>query len=382
MKLSHSKLNMILTDPASYYLTYKQGIALRIEKDALEIGSATHWGIEHNTEDLTGYLKEEMTKYDTMQYDYGKEQAMAEAMVHGYLKVKDSLFDKLLTDYDGKTKLTKLDEYHELTVEAPLKSYAFKEDHSFLGIIDLLLLTEKGFIVVDYKTSSQTPDWDKYLDQLYRYIYLLGKQFPDTPVYKIAIINLKKTGIRLKQNENMDNFIMRLKREYEINDDKLIDYHEFDRKDINEDVLNGYIDNLSKMADFAQDIENNQRWFINFNNANSVYGKSQFWDIFYRTPDCEALYKIKDPLIDPETNTVNEFRDCVKIDMECLWHKVLNHYSDFKKEVAKYFVGTASVDDVDHAIEKEWVTDKVLMERYWANYDLELEKEGQEKNAT
>ena len=55
MKLSHSKLSTILSCPMSYYLSYEQGIALKDVKPALSIGSAVHYGIEHNTDDLTEY---------------------------------------------------------------------------------------------------------------------------------------------------------------------------------------------------------------------------------------------------------------------------------------------------------------------------------------
>jgi hypothetical protein len=43
----------------TYYLKYKVGINLKVKKPALAIGSAVHWGIEHNTDDLTEYWKSE-----------------------------------------------------------------------------------------------------------------------------------------------------------------------------------------------------------------------------------------------------------------------------------------------------------------------------------
>ena len=55
MKLSHSKMNTILCCPMTYYLTYEQGIQAKVEKPALAIGSAVHWGIEHDTNDLSEY---------------------------------------------------------------------------------------------------------------------------------------------------------------------------------------------------------------------------------------------------------------------------------------------------------------------------------------
>lgn len=354
----------------SYFLNYKQGISLKVEKSALEIGSAVHWGIEHNTEDLTDYISE-TSKYLGNRPEYDQEQILAEAMIHGYLKHKEEIFNKILTDYDGVTKLQLLDEQHEVNLIEPLKSFKYEKSHEFNGIIDLLLLTDKGFIVVDFKTSTQTPDWDKYTDQLYRYIYLLQKEFPTVPVYKIAIINLKKSGIRKKVNENEESFLLRLKREYEINDNELVLYHEFLRTAIDEKNLSIYIDNLSKMADFAQMIDDSKLWFINFNNAVSVYGKSTYWDIFYNTKDCEYLYKIKDPMFNEDLNEISEFRDCTKFDLMSITEKVLNHYVTFKEEVSQ----------LPHPIEKQaafetlkrkYKTDDTLLEKYWKQYELDL----------
>ena len=84
MKLSHSKLNCILNNPAEYYLIYKEGIKLKDEKPALSLGSAVHWGIEHNTEDLTEYYEELRKEKGSGVYSEG--QPLAEAMVHGYFQ--------------------------------------------------------------------------------------------------------------------------------------------------------------------------------------------------------------------------------------------------------------------------------------------------------
>lgn len=378
MKLSHSKLNLILTCPMSYFLNYKQRISLKTQKTALEIGSAVHWGIEHNTEDLTDYVSE-TSKYYGNTPGYNKDQVLAEAMIHGYLKHKDSLMEQLLTDYDGETKLELLDVQHEVQLIEPLKSYNYDNPHDFVGIIDLLILTNKGFIVVDYKTSSRTPDWDKYTDQLYRYIYLVNQEFPTIPVYKIAIINIKKTGIRQKQNENEESYTLRLKREYDINDNELILYHEFKRDEIDENNLKIYIDNLSKMADFAQYIDENKIWFINFNNAVSVYGKSEYWDIFYNTPNCEYLYKIKDPMFDEEMNEWTDYRACTKFDLLSITENVLNHYTTFKEEVDK-FEKPFDKDAVILELNKKYKTDDELLNRYWNQYQLDITiKEMEEK---
>lgn len=373
MKLSHSKLTTILSCPMTYYLNYKQGISLKSEKPALAIGSAVHWGIEHDTDDLTEYYKENGTF--KQQNNYGHDELLAESMVYAYKKYKDEIFKEILKDLDTGKQLELIDEQHELNIEAKLPSHRFKEPHNFVGIIDLLLLTEKGFIIIDYKTSSQTPDWNKYLDQIYRYIFLLHCEFPDVPVYKIGIVNLKKSMIRMKNGENEESFLMRLKKEYDINED-LVNTHIYLADELNPKLIEEYIDNLSDMADTAQMIDDNEAWFINYANANGQYGKSQYWDIFYNTPDCYLLYKIKDTIFDPDDNTILDSRDCLPIDMLTLHNKnVMNHFTDFESCMHD-LVLTDNVDPekekIYPRIKEKYITDDSLLDRYWTTWMHEI----------
>lgn len=331
MRLSHSKLQTILNCPMTYFLNYKEGISLKDKPSALGIGSAVHYGIEVSNSDLSEYYKKEGS---FRQGDnYTRDQLLAESMVHGYLKHKDEIFEQILTDPETGEKLELIDETHELPLMAKLKTYLKDhEDHDFEGIVDLLLTTNKGFIIIDYKTSSQVPDWDSYTDQLYRYIFLIKDAFPDVPIVKIGIINIRKTMIRSKKNENDTEFFNRLKFEYELNDENYINYHEFLRSSIDDNLMNEYIDNLSKMADMAQTIDENELYYINFANAKGPYGKSQYWDIFYGTRGAEVLYTIKDHVWNEEEQRFQERRDCVDLDMSVISNKnVLNKYSKYKE---------------------------------------------------
>ena len=332
MKISHSKLSTILNCPASYFLSYIQGISLKTPKPALEIGSAVHWGIEHNTNDLSEYFKEKGTF--RQKENYNKEQVLPEAMVFGYLKHKDELFEKILTDTKTHKKLELLEETHELFLTAKIKSNLPNVDyHEFVGIIDLLLLTNKGFIIIDYKTSSIEPDWEQYLDQIYRYIMLLKNAFPDIPVYKIGIINIRKKRLQQKKTENEIQFLNRLKFEYEVNDENLVNYHEYLQEDLDKNLIDNYINNVTKMCDFAHNIDENKLFYINFSNAINVYGKSDFYDIFYKTPDAHVLYQIKDYIWNEEENEFMDIRDCTPLDMKVLdRNNCLNKYSIFKEE--------------------------------------------------
>lgn len=372
MKLSHSKLSLALKCPMSYFLSYKECIQLKEEKPALAIGSAVHWGLENQTSDLEEYFKTEGNFFQ--QLKYGPNEVLAESMVENFLKHQDEILSEILIDDNGNP-LEILDIQRELEVYAKLKSFKYDEPHEFMGIIDLLLITQEGFIIIDYKTSSQTPDWTKYLDQLYRYIFLLKENFPETPVYKIAIINLKKTSIKQKQNETNESFIKRLKLEYKNNGENYINTHVYDKSDIDEQLMDDYIINLSKMADMAQNIDNNKLWYINFTEANGTYGKSEFYDIFYKTQDAYIFYKIKDTIFDEFDNSVLTTRDCVPIDMQVIDYpdKVLNKYSIFKEQCNNIFKNKSpNKQMLFDQLKKNFITDDSLLEKYWVNLEKNL----------
>lgn len=361
MRLSHSKLNLLLGNPMEYFLCYKMGITPKVEKKALSIGSAVHWGIENNTEDLSSYFGSN--------FNYDRDSLMAEAMVHGYFYHKEQIFNELLTKKDG-TKLELLQETHELFIDGKLKSFINNDPHIFVGIIDLLLLTNEGFIVVDYKTSTNIPNWDDYLEQLYRYIFLLKSEFPELPVIKIAIINLRKTRSRQLRGESDISFLRRLKKDYEINDDSFVNWHIFDPSDIDEKFMSLYIDNLSRMADTGQLIDTNNAWFINYASTNS-YGGSVYKDIIYHTPDCYVLYNIKDEIWDKYENELKQIRDCKPIDMKIIdENNVLNKYEIFEKELNKLLTDDANKVVINNFIINKEELFKILKQNYVCDDDL------------
>lgn len=361
MRLSHSKLSLLLNNPMEYYLSYRMGIIPKNDKPALSMGSAVHWGLEHNTDDLTEYFGHPE--------DYGHDQLLAEAMSHGYLFHKKQIFDELLKKNDG-TELKLVQEMHELYIDAKLQSYAYLAPHVFVGIIDLLLLTEDGFILVDYKTSTNIPDWDSYLDQLYRYIFLLNSKFPEVPVLKIAIINLRKTRTRQTRGESNPSYLNRLKKEYEINDDSLVNWHIFDPNDLNKEFMNNYIHNLSRMADTAQLLDSNNMWFINYAATNS-YGGSVYKDIIYHIPDCYVLYNIRDKIYNKYTKEVEEIRSCIPLDMKVVDEtNILNKYETFEKEALNYEQSHKDIDkdELFKSLKKRYLCDNDLLEKYLSTY--------------
>lgn len=375
MKLSHSKLQCILNCPMTYYLQYRMGITPKTTKAALSIGSAVHWGLEHNTEDLSGYYKSEFIS---------DEQALAEAMVHGFLVNKLHIFDEILRHPITGEKLTLVDETHELFITGKLKSFLEEvQYHDFVGIIDLLLLVQDKdgnlyFIVIDYKTSSFSPTWEEYLDQIYRYLFLLNSYIPEVPVLKTGIINLKKSKFKKKVNENNNQYALRLKKEYEIDDGTYLCWHMYDTDTLNKQVVDDYIRNLSRECDTAHIIDTNNTWFINYAGAVNKYGKSQYWDIFYRTPSCHVLYNITDHIYNEETETYDDIRDCRPLDMKVIDNNnVLNKYESFKLQAFAFYSINEEIDKSAFFadLKKRFITDDVLLDKYWTTLMHDLQEE-------
>lgn len=377
MKLSHSKLSTILSCSMTYYLQYKVGIMPKEKKKALSVGSAVHSGLEFNSDNLDKYFIEN-DDY-VVGTEYTRDQCLAQAMVHGYLKMKDKIYDELLTDTDG-TKATILDEQHELYLEGQLKSFRYPEPHKFIGIIDLLILTDKGFIIADYKTSSYIADIEDYIDQIYRYVFLVNSVFPGVPIYKLAIINLRKSQTRIRRGESSASYLKRMKDEYSVNDGEYINVYTYEKSRFDTDKFEAYMRSLSRDADNAQAIDMNNVWIINWQNVTNKYGKSQYYDIFYKTPDCYVMYNISDNVYNQQTKELMKIRSCKPLDMLVVERDdVLNKYEMFKAQALAFYAVSNDIDKdklFEH-LKKNFVTDDDLLEKYWLTLYHEMNTDNQ-----
>ena len=381
---SHSRLNKIIENPKEYMLYYRQGIVPKEKKKSLFLGSGVHWGLERNSSDLMGYFFEqygiEQTEENIANYVKDNIQVMAESMAEAFLLRKQDFIDEILTEEDG-TKLEILEEYHELELICEFDSNKYEFKHKFKGIIDLLFLTNKGFILCDYKTSSSVPDWNQYKSQLFDYILLLKKNFPDVPVIKVAIINLQKTGIKLKKNETELEFQERIKNEYVCNQD-LIRWHIYMAEEFDEEEVEAYSNNLTEMLDMAKTIDDEQIFYLNHSATQNMYGKSDYWDIFYHTPDAHCLYNIRDTIFDTQEHKIKQLRDCVPIDMLTVekGENVLNKYWKFKKEIVDFEKKNDTIDKeaIFNYLRKHYITDEFLLKEYWDTFQNEYELASQE----
>lgn len=378
---SHSKISTLLKCPMSYNLSYNHRIFPKFEKEALGLGSAVHYAIENNITDLTEYY-EKNSKFKN-KLKINDERILAEAMVSGYFKHKQELFNQILYDEETGEILECLEEIHELELEGILpsefgKTIDYGNVNYFLGIIDLLLLTKKGFIVIDYKTSSRVPEWNKYLDQLYRYIFLLKSVFPDIPVYKIAIINLRKSSIKRKTSENDSSFRKRLDVDYQLNDEKHIDSHVFKRETINENKLNEYINNLAKMCDVGLSIIYNQIYYTNYG-ALDDYGGSDFKELILGNENVYTLYNVRDKCYNELTNCVENYRDMRLSDYINIFNLTykINKYNIFCDVIGKiaYELESFSNEDIwsnkeniQNCILSEYEVDLELLNLYWKTW--------------
>lgn len=388
MWLSNTRLNLILKDQASYFMRYKAGLDLKVKKPALTIGTNVHWGLEHDTYDL----RELLGKNDYEEYT--QDEILAECMDAGFLNVKDKVYNDILEN--GRYKLMK--EEHELSINAKLKSFKYAYPHTFNGILDLLWLVEDttdgslAFIILDYKTASASPNWDGYLDQLYRYIFLVHDMYPQIPVIKIGIIALLKSKIKQKAGESNTAFRSRLMEAYVNPETKYIDYHLFEANKLNQKAVDQYLNNLSLQADLAQTIDEGGVFPINYQEINGMYGRGDFADIFEGIEGSYSNYKVKDLIFDPngitsyedENGDIREeqgiltfSRDAKEIDMNVLYDKsIVHNYNEFVSAVKVLCNGTIpSKEQLNDEIKKllfdalkeNKTCDDELLEIYWVN---------------
>jgi hypothetical protein len=357
MKLSHSKLNTLVVNPKKYKAKYKVGLTPKVKSSTLTIGSAVHWGIENNTFNLDGFFKEGSF---IQAQDYTFEQLLSESMVYGYLLNKEKIIDKLLIDKETNEKAEIIENQNELKIEAKLNN------HDFVGIIDNLILTNKGFIIIDYKTSSKTPNWVDYLEQIYRYMYLLSQEFPEIPLYKTAIINIRKASIRQKNKESEFAFVTRLRMEYELNDDAYIVCHEYEPHQIDKKLYDRYIDNLVIMANFAEHVDKNKLYWWNY--GDNFYGKNEYYDICHQIKDSWEMFNISDTIYDNLEDMIVTKRDAREIDSLAINNDdVLNKYNTFERELVVFYIVNKFIEQQSlfKYLEEKYIIDPYLFELYW-----------------
>ena len=368
MRVSHSKLSLALSDPMSYFLRYKMGITPLQTKKAFEVGSAVHYGLEHWTSDLSDY-------WGTHTFD--SDYCLSEAMVAGFLSIKDRVFKEILTNkIDGEVaSILPEGEKHELNLYAPLHSFQHPDEpHIFQGIIDMLLLTDKGFIIIDWKTSSKAPDWNGYLEQIYRYIFICQALWPDIPVYKVGIVNLRKTRCVKGAKETDEEWKARMVKEFTNHSENYYYVHTWEPQELDQNVFNEYKTNLSRQVDVAEMIDKNCMFYINFGAQISQYGESDYYKIFYKTKDAYALYNIRDTVLDDKNCLIDGIRPCIPLDMEVIDRQnVINKYSLFKEKFIEFVNETGMSDKYKfyHWLENDYSVDLKLLDRYWSYLCIE-----------
>lgn len=289
MRVSNSKIGSLLSCPRKFKLSYIDGLSPISKSKALKIGEAVHWGIEHNTSNLDPFFSKGSFRQSQ---EYTDDQYIAEAMVYGYLKNKD----KILEPYK---KYNIIEEIHELNLLVDLKSKIFHKSHELNGIIDLIYLVsyetddgwKDGWIIIDYKTSSQTPNYDQYLPQIYTYIYLVQKKFGlDIPILDIGIINIRKSGIRLRSKETPEEFRLRLRREYELNAENYLSLHRYNPSSLNQEAIDDFVSNLTDQADYIEAVVQLDMFPKNLGSCNN-YGGCEFLPICTKQAGALSLFK-------------------------------------------------------------------------------------------
>lgn len=368
MIFSHSKINLLLEDMFSYFLNYEMGIKPLQKQKALLIGEAVHYALENKNSDLTQFFKDNGSF--EQKNTYSEEQVLSESLAEAYLEREESIQKAIIGDAEI------FETYKELEVKVKMK----KSDNEFLGIIDLLFLTDKGFIIVDYKTTSRTPNYDDYLEQLYRYCMLLNYKFPEVPIYKIAIISLKKSSLRQKANEDIESFKRRMILDYKERADEYIDYHvfegEIDKRIFNNVVLDQYKNNLEYLIKVCKKLIKSNIYPIVYKNAITVYGKSTYYDfIYWNEESIKTNFIIKDNIYDKELDTFVSQRAINDVDIEVIKLKKLSKKYIIKFDQFKEIWENLNFDK--KLLIKKYKIDRNLLEIYVLTYvkEKELNKE-------
>lgn len=368
MIFSHSKINLLLEDMFSYFLNYKIRVEPLQKQKALLIGEAVHYALENKNSDLTQFFKDNGSF--EQKNTYSEEQVLSESLASTYLEKEEEIQKKIL----GDAKIIEI--YKELEIKVKMK----KSDNEFLGIIDLLFLTDKGFIIVDYKTTSKTPNYDDYLEQLYRYCMLLNYKFPEISIYKIAIISLRKSSLRRKMNEDIESFKRRMILDYKERSDEYIDYHifegEIDKRIFNDQVLDQYKDNMENLIKTCEKLDDSNIYPIVYKNAITIYGKSTYYDfIYWNEESIRTNFIIKDHIYNEYLDEFVDQRTINDLDLEIIKNKKLD-----KKYIIKFNTFKEIWEELKFdkkLLTKKYKIDKNLLEIYILTYlkERELVKE-------
>ena len=321
MRFSNSSISSILSCPMTYHLRYDLGINPIVKPQALDLGSAIHWGIERNTYDLEEYYQTESTrKYLQSKAD---ECALGEVIVKTYLDNEDEILKDLLKDVNV------IDRFHEVEITVKLNS-VYRDENEFLGIIDYLLYTDKGFIIIDFKSSSKIPEYSKYLQQLYCYCMLMKEYFPEVPIYKIAVVNFVKSSTKRKPNETIESFKRRLFIEYE-NNDNLINVQTYNRDLILDERIEQFKHNLENQCDICRNLiefcKFNNCYYINYESMN-MYGGSPYKPLLTKEKNCYVMYNVKDKWI--EDDKIVNSRSMTQLDIDSIYdNKIVCRYNKF-----------------------------------------------------
>lgn len=330
---SHSKINTILSDPFLYFLTYKLHLKPAAPQNALQIGSAVHYGLEHNTVDLDPFFKEHGSF--EQKHSYSEQQAIAESMVSVFQEQKGNIFSQVCQG----AKVLNI--YKEYKIEVKMKN----SEHSFLGIIDLLIETDKGWIVVDYKTSSKAPVFEQYLEQLYRYCFLLSRS-SDKPIFRLAIISLRKPALKRRATETPEAYKMRLITDYKVRASEYLTYDviNLDTPEFTKDILERFYDNLEQLIIHCGTLANQPFFPINYSAAYNMYGKSTFYDLIYFNEDAALnSFYVNDFWYDKDSGEIVSQRPLTNLDLKlivnpsmALLDKTILHFDTFSQLYYKH----------------------------------------------
>lgn len=281
--LTYSRIKMRKNCPCAEHFRYDLGLTLRYKKQALQLGSAVHKGLE------TGDINKALAEFDNIFPLHQDEQdklditkATCKAMLNGYRNKWDFFGDDTIKEYEFILPI--------INPKTKAKSRSFY----LAGKIDAITQIDDQYWLVEYKTASQiNSDYFYRLDldeQISLYMYAAKRALKINPVGIIYRV-IRKPSIRPKKNESINQYCYRLERDYiERND-----FYFFEGRFYRDDTA--VKDFERELWEFTKQKLYDTHHNIHYKNPSRCldYGVCEYFPLCTKQPDAEALFEKKAP---------------------------------------------------------------------------------------
>jgi len=280
---TNSRLKMYQACPMKEKFRYRDCIAPIGKKNALNIGTAVHRGIETwSIEEGLNALKFGFPASTEEANEQDITRGTVDAMLNGY-------FARFEPFEEHKPELE-----FSLALRFPTKRGMRSSNKiRICGKIDDLVVINGELWIVEYKTASQIDKsyFDRlYLDSQITLYMMAAKRLGYKPVGVIYRV-IRKPQIKQRQNETVDAYIDRLKQDYLARPDFYFFETKLYRTDSDIDQFEIDLWNEIKIANTSAAVGN----FFRHSHACSNYGTCPYFPLCTGEAGAEMLFEHKEP---------------------------------------------------------------------------------------